>query len=180
MECPKCGKKIADDSRYCEFCGVRVYSVRSKWKKYALPIVASVLLVVTVVALSINYLGNNKSDLTYVEELSWEFPIGKAVYSGYAVRDSDKGLVPHAKGVAKSTDGEYAGSVYDGEFNMGKMEGRTKYTLSNGDIFVGEFKDNLYEKGKYIISSTGESFEGTFKNGEPDKGKWFDKNGNKI
>ena len=44
MECPKCGKKIADDSRYCEFCGVRVYSVRSKWKKYVFYVEGSSIL----------------------------------------------------------------------------------------------------------------------------------------
>lgn len=185
MLCPNCGKEIADDSLYCEYCGER--SSESVWwyfKSYG----KIVLFTVCILFLGIGigwYSTGNKVDrqenvVAYKDSLEWVFPIGSSTYSGYVAKDTDNGEVPHTIGVAKITNGEYAGSVYEGEFKMGKMEGRAKYTLSNGDVFVGEFKDNQYDKGKYIIASSGEYFEGTFKNGEPDKGNWYNKKGKKY
>lgn len=188
MKCVKCGNEIANDSLFCEYCGERIKS--SVWqycKSHVKTIFAICVLFINVgfCLLALNSIDNDSfqersTGLTYEENVAWEFPVGNATYSGYVFHDPDKGKVPHTIGVAKITDGEYEGSIYDGEFNMGKMEGRAKYTLSNGDVFVGEFKDNQYDKGKYVITSSGEYFEGTFKNGEPDKGIWFDKDGNKY
>ena len=186
MKCSKCGKEIANDSKFCEHCGAQVkVSVWEYGKSHAkaLMLFICVLLLSLAIGLYVLHIDNTReesAELTYVDDLSWDSPIGSATYTGYAVQVPDKGLVPHAKGVATITEGEYAGSVYDGDFDMGRMEGRARYTLNNGDVFVGEFKDNQYDKGKYVIVSSGEYFEGTFKNGEPDKGNWFDKNGNKI
>lgn len=120
---------------------------------------------------------------TSIENMVWNSPLGDALYTGAVKPDTIEGsdkLIPHGKGVAKIMSGEYAGNVYDGEFDWGKMQGPTKYTQRNGDVFVGLFKNNQYDKGKYTIKSSGEYFEGTFKNGQPDNGDWYDKNGNKY
>lgn len=189
MKCSKCGKEIANDSVFCEYCGEQMG--KSAWQylqSHAMTLTFVTCTIVLAIIFCLYVMNTSKMvssqssspDLTYAENVSWTFPIGEATYSGYVVQDPSLGNIPHTSGVAKIIDGEYAGSVYDGDFNMGKMEGRTKYTLNNGDVFVGEFKDNQYDKGKYIISSSGEYFEGTFKNGVPDKGNWYDKNGNKI
>lgn len=114
-----------------------------------------------------------------VTDMSWDSPLGKAIYSGAVQPDSvvNNKFIPHGKGHAKITSGEYAGCVYAGEFNWGKYEGITKYTQSNGDVFEGTFKNNQYYQGRYTIKSTGEYFEGTFKDGQPDtkNGKWHDR-----
>jgi hypothetical protein len=188
MKCPKCGEEIANDSNFCEFCGERITtSVWQYCKSHGktLFVIFALLFIIGFGLFALNSTDEASpqeasAGLTYEENVAWEFPIGNATYSGYVLHDPDKGKVPHTIGVAKITDGEYKGSIYDGEFNMGKMEGRAKYTLSNGDVFVGEFKDNQYDKGKYIIASSGEFFEGTFKNGEPDEGNWYNKSGDKI
>jgi len=177
MECPNCGKEIANDSQFCEYCGERISnSVWWYFKSHGKYILFGICTLLLGIGIGWYSKGNQvvfqENAVAYKDSLQWEFPIGSATYSGYVLNDPDSGDIPHTIGVAKITDGEYAGSVYDGQFNMGKMEGRAKYTLSNGDVFVGEFKDNQYDKGKYIIASSGDYFEGTFKNGEPDKGNW--------
>lgn len=118
-----------------------------------------------------------------VTDMYWESPLGIAAYTGEVMPDSVEGsekLIPDGTGTARITGGSYAGSVYDGEFIQGRMEGKTTYTMKNGDTFIGTYKDNKYEKGRYTIKETGEYFDGTFKNGNPDKGDWYDKNGNKL
>ena len=113
----------------------------------------------------------------------WDSPLGKATYTGSVEPDSVYGstkLLPHGKGVATITAGQYSGNVYDGEFEWGKMQGKTTYRQKNGDTFVGTFKNNKYYHGRYTIKSSGEYFEGFFKNGQPGNGDWFDKNGKRI
>lgn len=120
---------------------------------------------------------------TLVTDMDWNSPLGKAKYTGSVAEDSIVGsdkLLPHGKGVAKITGGEFAGSKYDGVFEWGHMNGETTYTFTNGDTFVGTFKNDKYYKGKYTQKSNGEYFEGTFKNGLPAKGSWYDKNGKKL
>ena len=185
MKCPKCGKEIANDSNFCEYCGERIASPIMWVKAHVKAVFGGICAVLAVIiglfllSHSSNRTSSETPDLTYIEDIVWVSPIGKAIYSGYVVQDPILGYIPHSKGVAKITEGDYSGCIYDGEFNMGKMDGRAKYTLQNGDVFVGEFKDGMYDKGKYIIAASGDSFEGTFKDGKPDKGNWYDKKGNK-
>lgn len=185
MKCPKCGKEIADDSNFCEYCGERTGN--TMWwyfKLYGKDILVAICTLLLGIGIGWYSTGNKvncqENAITYVDSLDWDSPLGSAIYSGYVAQDPTMGYVPHVKGVAKIIGGEFAGGSYDGDFNMGKMEGRAKYTLSNGDVFVGEFKDNQYDRGKYIIASSGEYFEGSFKNGEPDKGNWYNKKGNRY
>ena len=190
MKCPKCGKEIANDSNFCEFCGERIInpvlgSSKSNAKLKVFGICTGLLLfVIGLLIWKHSYSSNSSSKefqvLTYVDSVEWESPIGKAIYSGYVIQVPSLGKVPHSKGIVRITEGEFAGCIYDGELDMGKMTGRAKYTLENGDVFVGEFKDGQYDKGKYVVASSGDSFEGTFKNGKPDKGNWYDKKGNKY
>lgn len=110
-----------------------------------------------------------------VKDMEWDSPLGKAIYSGEVQPDSlvnSDYLIPHGKGHAKIISGEYAGSVYKGDFNWGNFHGQTVYVRPNGDKFVGEFKNNEYYHGKFTFKDTGESFSGYFKNKQPDKGKW--------
>lgn len=119
----------------------------------------------------------------FVTDMEWNSPLGKAKYTGQVTEDSIVGsnkLLPHGKGIATITGGEYAGSKYDGIFEWGNMNGEATYTYKNGDSFVGTFRNNQYYKGKYTQKSNGEYFEGTFKNGQPDKGTWRDKNGKDL
>ncbi len=116
-----------------------------------------------------------------VNDFYWESPLGIASYSGEVKVDSVSGMkTPHGKGIAKITAGEYKGSVYDGVFVNGNMEGEAIYILSNKDTFKGTYKNNKYHQGRYTIKETGEYFEGTFKNGNPDKGNWYNSKGEKI
>ncbi|MDE6510789.1 MAG: protein kinase, partial [Muribaculaceae bacterium] len=114
-----------------------------------------------------------------VEGLIWESPLGKCVYSGEVITDAETGeQIPDGKGVAKILGGEYGGCTYDGEFKKGVFEGKTVYTLTNGDTFEGTFVNNEYSVGKYTDKESGVYFEGTFKNGVPDVGTTYDRNGN--
>lgn len=118
-----------------------------------------------------------------ITDLEWDSPLGKAKYTGQVTEDSIVGshrLLPHGKGVATITGGQYSGSKYDGIFEWGNMNGEATYTYKNGDTFVGTFRNNQYYKGKYTQMSNGEYFEGTFKNGQPDKGTWYNKNGKPL
>ena len=114
-----------------------------------------------------------------VTDMAWDSPLGQAVYTGSVQADSivnsDK-LIPHGKGYARITAGQFAGSIYDGEFSWGKYEGQTKYRLPNGDVFEGAFKNNEYANGTYTIKSSEEYFKGSFKNGQPNDGQWYSKN----
>lgn len=110
-----------------------------------------------------------------VKDMEWDSPLGKVIYSGEVQPDSivnSDYLIPHGKGRAKIITGEYAGSVYKGDFNWGNFHGQTVYVRPNGDKFVGEFRNNEYYHGKFTFKDTGESFTGYFKNKQPDKGKW--------
>ena len=118
-----------------------------------------------------------------ITDMEWDSPLGNAKYTGQVTEDSIAGshkLLPHGKGVATITGGQYSGSKYDGIFEWGNMNGEATYTYKNGDTFVGTFRNNQYYKGKYTQKSTGEYFEGTFKNGQPDKGSWHDKDGKTL
>ncbi len=120
-----------------------------------------------------------------VEDAYWDSPFGPSSYSG-PIAETDRKQseiyvpngrgVPHGRGVARITEGEFKGNVYEGEFVDGEMEGECTYTLNNGDVFKGTFHDNLYEKGRYISKDKG-YFEGSFKDGYPDKGTWYDSEG---
>lgn len=113
-----------------------------------------------------------------VSDIYWESPLGEALYTGEVIIDSINGKqIPNGRGVAKIIKGSFEGSIYDGQFINGKMEGETVYKLKNGDIFEGIFKDNQYESGRYTIDEDGSYFEGTFKNMETDKGEWRDNKG---
>lgn len=117
---------------------------------------------------------------THVTDMAWDSPLGKATYTGAVEPDSVYGstkLLPHGKGIAKITAGQYSGSLYDGIFEWGNMNGEATYTYKNEGTFVGTFRNNQYYKGKYTLKSNGEYFEGTFKNGQPDKGIWYNKKG---
>ena len=47
MKCPKCGEEIANDSNYCEFCGVRVRKAkRNKTYVGVLAIIATLVIIV--------------------------------------------------------------------------------------------------------------------------------------
>ena len=136
----------------------------------------------------------NISDHIYrekVSNMSWDSPLGEAVYSGWALKETSDGVtstIPHDdKGKARIVSGKNSGAVYEGEFNHGKMDGAAVYTCSNGDVFEGTFKDNHYSKGKYTIKESGEYFVGTFKvsetdegESETDEGDWFDKDGSLL
>lgn len=117
-----------------------------------------------------------------VTGMFWESPLGVASYTGEAAPDSlNQGMiVPDGKGVARISGGEYTGCVYDGEFVNGRMEGKSVYTLKNGDVFEGTFLNNEFGEGRYTIKETGKYFVGKFRNMQPDNGDWFDKTGNKI
>lgn len=155
------------------------------WK---LAVLAAVLVIV---GLGVWFLADGKAEeeaeetttVMEVSDMDWDSPLGLSKYTGEVgtviVKDSIN-TIPHGRGVATIIDGEYAGNVYEGDFEWGKMQGKTVYQNNNGDKFEGTFKDNKYESGRYTIGSTGEYFEGSFKNGQPDKGNWYDKNGNKL
>lgn len=122
-------------------------------------------------------------DVSKVDEMYWKSPLGIASYSGEVKPDSVSGKkIPHGKGVAEITAGEFKGSIYDGEFVNGNMEGEAHYTRPNGDTFVGTFKNNKYHQGRYTIKATGEYFEGAFKNGDPDErnGNWYNSKGKRL
>ena len=119
-----------------------------------------------------------------VSDLFWESPLGGASYTGEVVPDTlpsgEIKMIPNGKGIAKIITGEYRDSEYDGHFVHGMMEGKTKYTLKDGDIYEGTFKANKYEKGRYTLKENGEYFEGIFKNMEPYKGEWYSADGKVI
>lgn len=112
-----------------------------------------------------------------VKDMYWDSPLGIASYTGEVTLNSAGVKVPDGKGVAKITSGEYKGSVYDGMFQDGVMEGEATYRLANGDTFKGTYKHNEYDTGRYTEKSTGEYFEGTFRNGQPAQGSWYSPTG---
>ncbi len=116
-----------------------------------------------------------------VTDMAWISPLGEAVYTGKVLQDTlENGEirnVPNGQGIARVTKGDLKGSVYDGNFVNGVMEGQTKYTLANGDVFTGTFHRNQVEEGRYLSKETGEYFEGSFRDMQPYKGKWYDSNG---
>lgn len=111
-----------------------------------------------------------------VQDMQWASPLGNAVYTGAVDEDN----LPHGSGTANITGGDLAGAVYKGEFNHGKFEGKSVYTLKSGDKFSGTFRNNEYEKGRYTDRRSGVYFEGTFSNGSPDKGIWYNKDGSRM
>ena len=120
-----------------------------------------------------------------VSNKEWISPLGKAIYSGEiwhndTIINGKTYPVPNGKGVAKINKGNFSGSVYDGNFVMGEMEGNATYTLSNGDVFTGTFHRNQFDEGKYLDKESGEYFEGSFRNMQPYKGKWHTSEGKVI
>ncbi len=116
-----------------------------------------------------------------VTDMYWKSPLGIASYSGEVKIDSDSGKkIPHGKGTAKITSGEFEGCEYEGEFVNGNMEGKASYKQSNGDTFEGTWKNNEYHEGRYTVKENGDYFEGTFKNQDPFNGNWYDKGGKNL
>lgn len=100
---------------------------------------------------------------------------GSCTYTG----EVDDNNLPNGRGKARFADG----SIYNGEFVHGKLEGKAKFTNGDGsNIFEGTFKNDAYAHGKLLDTSTGNYFIGDFKDGEPDysKGKSYDRNGKVI
>ena len=101
--------------------------------------------------------------------------LGSCIYTG----EVDDNNLPNGKGKARFADG----SIYNGEFVHGKLEGKAKFTNGDGsNVFEGTFKNDAYHNGKLTDTSTGSYFIGDFKDGEPVKssGKVYDRQGNEI
>ena len=49
MKCPNCGKEIANDSLFCEFCGTKVKKTTNKWLLWLIGILAIVCIAVVTV-----------------------------------------------------------------------------------------------------------------------------------
>lgn len=61
------------------------------------------------------------------------------------------------------------GTVYDGDFKEGKMDGRGTKIYANGDQFDGKFKENVqHGQGQFFKSKTGEKVKVEFRDGK----KW--------
>ena len=61
MRCSKCGKEIANDSNFCEFCGTQIKPVYNKWMVFS--ILLGVVISVLIVSLSIAH--QEKEDAQY-------------------------------------------------------------------------------------------------------------------
>ena len=59
----------------------------------------------------------------------------KEKFSGHFYKDKY-----HKNGVLVESDG----SIYEGDWVLGKREGMGQYRSSNGDLFIGEFFNNKY------------------------------------
>ena len=59
------------------------------------------------------------------------------------------------------------GSVYEGEFNYGKMEGYGKKTFANGEKYEGEFREDMrHGEGKIYDAKKREYRAGEWRNDE--------------
>ena len=59
------------------------------------------------------------------------------------------------------------GTVYEGDFNAGKMDGIGRKTFVSGDKYEGEFRDDLrHGEGKFFDATKREEREGTWRNDE--------------
>lgn len=62
MKCPKCGKEIANDSNFCDYCGVRLNTVLAPQKQIdkgnqSILFVLCILLVVLIAVIFLGLLG---------------------------------------------------------------------------------------------------------------------------
>lgn len=101
-------------------------------------------------------------------------PLGEGKYTG----DVNENQLPDGKGIAKFNDG----SIYDGDWKAGVMEGEAKFTLHNGDIYEGSWVNNQYDEGKYTSKADGSYYVGKFKDGLGYEGGgfWYSKDGAKL
>lgn len=158
-------------------------SKRTLWIIGAIAVVAAIVAVIAALPESNNGSGDGVEDYTEEaiswtgeEGMTWQSALGECHYVG----ELDDYDLPNGKGRAVIEEGKYKGSIYDGDFVSGTMEGEAVYTCANGDVFEGTFKNNEYSEGTYRVKATGESFRGTFKNRQPAVGHWYDPSGNLI
>lgn len=122
-----------------------------------------------------------KGNTQTVKNMFWQSPLGTASYTGEVIVDpTTDQMIPHGKGRAEITDSRFKGSVYEGHFVNGVMEGEATYIPPNGDVFSGTYKNNEYSTGKYTSKASGDYFIGSFKDGQPYKGDWYSKDGTKY
>lgn len=119
----------------------------------------------------------DNNDAHKVTKMIWEAPFGKTRYSGEVSSDGDDEMVPNGEGYFEIISGKSKGVTYDGDFKMGKMDGKGTYTLANGDVFEGTMKNNTVYEGRYTCLDNGDYFVGRFKNGKPYEGEWYNKSG---
>ena len=56
--------------------------------------------------------------------------------------------------------------IYEGEFKIGKREGKGKLTFSDGNYYEGEFKNDKFEGEGYFKYKDGREYNGYWKNNE--------------
>jgi len=114
-----------------------------------------------------------ESNISVVERMNYETPIGGCQYSGPV----DEQNRPNGFGEAFFYDGRY----YKGNIEHGEFTGDDCYfKYANGDEFRGKFRNNSFYYGKYTIAKDQSYYVGSYKNGQPDAGSWYDKNGRII
>lgn len=159
-------------------------------KLKVIPLLVGIVVGIAIVIGAILIFSGKKADDTHAEQTTIEAdaaqassvtdidyvtPIGNVKYTG----EVNSLNHPDGKGVAKFDNG----SVYDGDWEDGVMQGQATYTLNNGDVYEGTWKNNAYDEGKYTVKEDGSYYVGKFNEqhvGYKDGGKWYDASGKEI
>ncbi|KAK6470791.1 MORN repeat-containing protein 5-like isoform X2 [Huso huso] len=67
---------------------------------------------------------------------------------------------------------EYVGSIYEGEYHNGRLEGSGVYTLQTGTRYEGEMKDGMYHGKGTLHFPLGNKYEGIWEKGIAVEGKY--------
>ncbi len=147
MKCTNCGKEIANDSVFCEFCGTKVQKQQSPAKKgnaalwVTLGIIGGLIIAGIIVAIVMSVASSNYSDYKYSDysknnSINEEIPISNTLNGHEWV---DLGLPSGTKwatcNVGASVPGEYGDYFAWGETTPKSYYGWDNYKYCNGDPY---------------------------------------------
>ena len=160
MKCPKCGKEIAEGSKFCEFCGAKVKKATKKWVMWLVGgLVVAILAVAMILVMSKD---SEYVDLGLPSGTKWKSSVESGFFNYKEAKNKFGDQLP-AKAqfneLIDKCDWEWDGSGY----TVTGPNGKSIYLSAKG-IYVPFDKqvEEIGESGVFWSSTYSKSAEGPY------------------
>ena len=161
MKCPNCGKEIADNSQFCEFCGEKILDSAPKSKRWLLWVAIGVIICSVSAFLIVFPVGSGESISDYVDlglpsGTLWKNKCEPELYTAWGAKDKFGDRLP--KGVQMD---ELLTYCKQDEVVVNNVRGLSLIGPNGNYIVVYpmgyEARDNIYKNGQ-LIRTRGETW----------------------